>query len=200
MIVGTGIGICGLSNLTDLDISCSIFGEADRIGELTNLKRLNLYYHISVTDSDLMRLTKLEKLILGGRDSLVTSDGVSGLIHLTRLEMTETGDSVIDKGLSSLANLRTLLLSSCDVTDNGIMPLTKLTKLSAGEGTWVTDSGISGLTRLTKLNLYRNTNPYITSAGLNKLSNLTFLGLSKSSRIELNALAPLIEQGALVGR
>ena len=175
-----------------------------KLTQLPNLERLTLGRG-QITDAGLAHLAKFPKLRSLTLSSDFTDAGIkhlakvptlhdlnlwgctgvtgTGLQVLTELPQLESlslmrinaGDEAMTP-ISSLKNLRRLMLDSEEITDDGIVELSNLKKLESLElmTTSITDSGmevVKELPKLSSLTVCRN----ITDAGLEKLQNVKSL-------------------------
>ena len=126
------------------------------------------------------RVTSLD-LNTGGRDPLVTGDGVRALSGLTSLSLRGVktiGDGVV----SALPGLTSLDLRQNEmISDHGIRPLRHLTTLYLDSESPVTDDELQRHTGLTDLDIARH--PTITDAGICALVHLRRLVLHIAPRI-----------------
>jgi len=143
-----------------------------------------------VTDVGLAKLsgqTKLQKLTL--RNTPVTGDGLAFLRNLTELrELAIYTSSVLRLGAAELENLRgsqhleKLELINCEIENDGLASLSKLSKLRVlrGQGIRVTDAGLRHLAELSQLRVLYLLGTGCTDDGLQhlvRLSNLQELAI-----------------------
>ena len=144
-----------------------------------NLKRLSLT-NLPLSNMEAVRaLPQLTSLRLHSK-SLTDVSVVSGLTHLTSLNLSGCESLTDVSALSWLTHLTSLDLSRCEsLTDVSVVSgLTHLTSLDLGHCNWRTDvSVLSGLKQLTTLNLCRSKTLTDVSA-LSGLIHLTSLDLA----------------------
>ena len=141
--------------------------------ELSNLKRLEFEF---------------------GEITQDTLKAVSTLVHLPRLSFKRT---ITDEGLvhlTSLQNLRTLELSECKITNNGLVQVAKLTNLTIllVDSTDITDEGLVHLSCMQNLRTLDLSECQITDNGLQHvcgLPNLNTLHLRDCMQINGTGLS-----------
>jgi tetratricopeptide (TPR) repeat protein len=167
--------------------------------QLTNLTRLKINNHWTITDDTLSRLTKLIHLTLKDCDK-ITDIGISPLTNLTSLKIVFTYEDekeccseITDAGLSRLTNLTNLGVPRSQgrmrITDDGLSRLTNLTKLNLDDNFTITDVGILRFKKLISLNLFCNN--VITDVAVSQLTNLTRLNLGANHIITDDAVSLL---------
>lgn len=154
---------------------------------LTNLKTINLSFCISVTDSGLKYLSKmpkLEELNLRACDNVsdigmagLTDDGGCGISLLDVSFCEKIGDQALHHISQGLYHLKSLSLSSCQITDEGLEKLTRmrdLQVLNVGQCSKITDKGLemlgNELLNLQSIDLYGCTS--ITTKGIDIIMKL----------------------------
>jgi Leucine-rich repeat (LRR) protein len=166
---------CNIANITSL-------------GDLINLKNLNLSVN-SITNIDsLSKLVNLEYLDLGG-NQISEIKSLSSLSKLTKLAMS--GNKISDiSALSKLVHLEELLLNNNQIFDiSSISHLKSLELLALAENKI---DNINPLKKLKKLNgLGLVNNRIINIKPLSQLINLDSLGLSSNDIIDISPLVSL---------
>lgn len=180
------LGLQDCQRLTDESLKHLAYG-------LPKLKSLNLSFCIAVTDVGLRYLSRLQFL----EDiNLRACDGISdtGVGYLsesgrvTSLDLSfcdKVGDEALSHASLGLSGLRSLSLSACRLTDEGLEHVARLSQLETlviGQCTHITDRGLralsEGLLNLTAIDLYGCT--CVSSKGLEyimKLPRLNVLNL-----------------------
>ncbi len=97
---------------------------------------------------------------------------------------------ITSKSVSTLTNLRSLVLASENIDSKCIANLINLTSLAVLSHIPMEDEDLSLLTNLRELSIFSSMNN-ITDDGITKLSNLTSLILLHSSNITTNAIKQL---------
>ncbi|KAK5648871.1 hypothetical protein RI129_003763 [Pyrocoelia pectoralis] len=154
---------------------------------LTSLKSINLSFCVSITDSGLKYLAKMNSL----RElNLRSCDNISdiGMAYLTEggsqitsLDVSfceKIGDQALVHISQGLFNLRSLSLSACQISDEGLYRISKtlhdLETLNIGQCYRVTDKGLTNiaeaLSRLQCIDLYGCTK--ITTVGMERIMKL----------------------------
>jgi Leucine Rich repeat len=172
---------------------------------LTRLEILNLPGNCSVTDADLLYLTRLTSLRhLELNDPRITDAGLSALKDMTRLKFLRlSGTQVTGAGLSSLRamhGLQSLHLARTRVDDlSAIGHLTLLTTLDLAH-TPIDDKGLAPMEGLLALDELRLNSSRVTSACYASLKHLSKLnGLSlRDTRVGDEGSAALAELKALM--
>ncbi|CAB3371701.1 Hypothetical predicted protein [Cloeon dipterum] len=154
---------------------------------LTNLKSINLSFCVSITDSGLKYLAKmpsLRELNLRACDN-VTDTGMIYLAEfgsfLTSLDVSfcdKIGDLALNHLSQGMTLLRTLCLSACRISDEGLCQiarsLSELEVLHIGQCHRVTDVGVNkladSLQKLRAIDLYGCT--HVSHAALDRLHGL----------------------------
>lgn len=154
---------------------------------LTNLKSINLSFCVSITDSGLKYLAKmpsLRELNLRACDN-VTDTGLAYLAEngsaLTSLDASfcdKIGDPALNHVSQGLPLLKTLCLSACRISDEGLSQiagaLSELEVLHIGQCSRVTDTGVNkladSLQKLRAIDLYGCTR--VSHAALDRLLSL----------------------------
>lgn len=154
---------------------------------LTSLKTINLSFCISVTDSGLKflsKMPKLEELNLRACDNIsdigmagLAEDGGCGVTSLDVSFCEKIGDQALQHISQGLYQLKSLSLSSCQITDEGLERLTKmhyLEVLNVGQCSKITDKGLemlaNELVNLQSIDLYGCTK--ITPKGIDIIMKL----------------------------
>lgn len=154
---------------------------------LTNLKTINLSFCISVTDSGLKflsKMPKLEELNLRACDNIsdigmagLAEDGGCGISSLDVSFCEKIGDQALQHISQGLYRLKSLSLSSCQISDEGLEKLTKmhhLEVLNIGQCSKISDKGLemlaNELVNLQSIDLYGCTK--ITSKGIDIIMKL----------------------------
>lgn len=154
---------------------------------LINLKTINLSFCISVTDSGLKflsKMPKLEELNLRACDNIsdigmagLTEDGGCGITSLDVSFCEKIGDQALLHISQGLYNLKSLSLSSCQISDEGLERLTKmrdLEVLNMGQCSKITDKGLemlaNELQNLQSIDLYGCTK--LTQKGIDLIMKL----------------------------
>lgn len=194
-----GIGhLAGLSKETEGNLQLEYLGLQDcqRLSDeslkyiakgLTSLKQINLSFCISVTDSGLKflsKMPKLDELNLRACDNIsdigmagLAEDGSCGIASLDVSFCEKIGDQALLHVSNGLYNLKSLSLSSCQVSDEGLEKLAKmhdLEILNIGQCSKITDKGLqclaNELVNLQSIDLYGCTK--ITSKGIDVIMKL----------------------------
>ena len=144
-----------LTNLRYLELSFSEINDVSVLGELTNLKSLNLNYSTINDSSGLSELTNLERL--SWKNSNVSDITIfSDLTSLTDLELSNNEISNIS-ALSNLTNLNRLILGYNNISDiSALSSLVNLEYLNLEHNEISEISALSGMTRLWHLDLHHN--------------------------------------------
>ena len=154
---------------------------------LTSLKTINLSFCISVTDSGLKflsKMPKLEELNLRACDNIsdigmagLAEDGGCGVASLDVSFCEKIGDQALQHISQGLYHLKSLSLSSCQISDEGLERLTKmhhLEVLNVGQCSKITDKGLemlaNELVNLQSIDLYGCTK--ITPKGIDIIMKL----------------------------
>jgi F-box/leucine-rich repeat protein 14 len=154
---------------------------------LVSLKNLNLSFCISVTDSGLKYLSKmpkLEELNLRACDNIsdigmagLAEEGCCGLESLDVSFCEKIGDQALQHISQGLYHLKSLSLSSCQISDEGLEKLAKmkdLQVLNVGQCSKITDKGLevlaNELINLNSIDLYGCTK--ISSKGIEIIMKL----------------------------
>lgn len=164
------------SPISDASLSC-----------LTNLTYLELNDSPRVNGESLLVLPRLTDLTIG-YGSAVDANALRGLTGLTRLCLSETACGG-DTALARMSHLRALELHGelPGITAAGVGRLTQLEELSIGYNCDITDNGISSLRRLTRL-CVEGDDCAITTEGIARLTSLTRLEVAGLNRIRLGHL------------
>lgn len=123
-------------NLEELLINYSILEIPESIGDLRNLKKLNLSNNkIKYLPNSLNSLRNLEELILNSNKFKIISNEFSNLQNLKRLELNYNKLKSIPNFVFELKNLKILDLSHNKISEipNSIGKLTKLSTIDLGE-------------------------------------------------------------------
>lgn len=144
-----------------------------KLGKLTRLQHLELYMCHDITDDGM--------------------DVLNSLSHLRSLILSESG--ITDASLSKLTNIQKLDLFQSDITDDGLLILSRMTTLYALNISYcenITDTGLQHLTALHQLNsldislcdnitdeslLHLTTMSKLNSLNINRCNNITNTGL-----------------------
>lgn len=180
----SGGNLLSLPNLTKLKFSYK-FDKIDRkLAKCSKLTYLDVFANDGITNEDISRLTSLI--------SLRPNDLITNISHLTNLtalnldancsitsisNLTALRHLVLDNNrhiegdqLTSLINLKTLMLNKCRaVTDGHISDLTGLTHLDLSGNYRITNQGIFSLTNLVNLNVNSNISNVASLPNLTKL-------------------------------
>jgi hypothetical protein len=105
-------GLSTLTNLTCLDMQNSGTLTDAGLGQLTNLTELILEECRHVTDIGFQRLTHLTRLVYFCKGRLVTNEGLSGLVNLQSLSLTNVHLPITNAAFQHLDNLTFLRLYS----------------------------------------------------------------------------------------
>ena len=111
-----------LKNLKILDLDCNVTSMSDYIGELENLKYLNLGYEsniVSEIPKSIEKLIKLEYLNLS--DNRLYEDEFNSIFNLTNLKMLIFRGCSLDYLPDDISNLRNLV--HLDLSDNSLEKL-----------------------------------------------------------------------------
>jgi F-box/leucine-rich repeat protein 14 len=154
---------------------------------LTSLKVINLSFCISVTDSGLKflsKMPKLEELNLRACDN-ISDIGMAGLAEeggcsIRSLDVSfceKIGDQALHHLSQGLFHLKSLSLSSCQISDEGLEKLGKMHELevlNVGQCSKISDKGLetlaNELVNLQSIDLYGCTK--ITSKGIDIIMKL----------------------------
>ncbi len=165
--------LAGCTGLETLSMQNSIVSTLHGIGNLTNLRNLNLNNGGMLTDiADVAFLTKLESLSLNAVPAEL--DAVNGLANLRYLGASHRSGGVPIGTLASLPSLTELDLSSSSITDADLAGLIGLTALRSllMQNSLVSDlTPLSSLVNLTHLTISGAANA-ITLDALGSLSRL----------------------------
>lgn len=151
-------------NLTHLDIGYNQRISDECLSKLTNLTQLKLGNFQLISDHSLSCLNKLKALKINNNRN-ISDFGLKLMTNLTKL--TIGPNRVTDDSLSELTNLVELELYNPlfvflpehpfyhvqIISDQSVMKLTQLTKLSLRQNTLITDQAILKLTNLTDLSI-----------------------------------------------
>ena len=154
---------------------------------LTSLKTINLSFCISVTDSGLKflsKMPKLEELNLRACDNIsdigmagLAEDGGCGISSLDVSFCEKIGDQALQHISQGLYHLKSLSLSSCQISDEGLEKLSKmhdLQVLNVGQCSKITDKGLemlaNELINLESIDLYGCTK--LTPKGIDVIMKL----------------------------
>lgn len=192
-----GIGhLAGLSTEENLELEYLGLQDCQRLSDeslkhiakgLTSLKQINLSFCISVTDSGLKflsKMPKLEELNLRACDNIsdigmaaLAEDGSCGISSLDVSFCEKIGDQALFHTSNGLYNLKSMSLSACQVSDEGLEKLAKmhnLEVLNIGQCSKITDKGLeclaNDLVNLQSIDLYGCTK--ITSKGIDVIMKL----------------------------
>lgn len=159
---------------------------------LNGLKSINLSFCVSITDSGLKYLAKmasLKELNLRSCDNVsdigmaYLAEGGSRISSLDVSFCDKIGDQALVHVSQGLFNLRSLSLSACQITDDGLLRISKtlhdLDTLHIGQCDAVTDKGLASvaesLRHLKSIDLYGCTR--ITTAGIQNIMRLPQLAV-----------------------
>ncbi len=192
-----------------------------RIGRLTKLEKLqtNIAAVTDVGVTHLAKLTNLKMLVLEGEpgpnqdSNRVTADGLQAIGKLTNLntlflfgkilgavesqEMPHVTDQLLAGWSPQLKNLKELQIADCDLTDEGMILLSKLpslTLLGLFGQVQISQRGREALGTMTTLRELTLTDPGMTDDDLKllgQLTNLEALSLSQAEELTDDALAAL---------
>ncbi|XP_049814989.1 F-box/LRR-repeat protein 14 [Schistocerca nitens] len=154
---------------------------------LTTLKSINLSFCISITDSGLKHLAKmasLRELNLRACDNIsdvgmaYLAEGGSRVSHLDVSFCDKIGDQALAHVSQGLFHLRSLSLSACQISDEGVCRVAEtlhdLETLNIGQCNRITDKGLTtiaeSLRHLRCIDLYGCTR--ITTQGLERIMRL----------------------------
>lgn len=174
-------------HLETLDISNTSITD-ERLGELTNLKRLSMRLSTHITDKSLSTLTRLEFLDISG-SRLITRKSLSQLTNLTELYLIQTImlPTKNDRPLP-LHKLRVLIAGSTSaIANRDMIQFSNLTNLSLADNSFISGSVyLRNLTNLTKLDLKYNL--VIENDDISKFTKLEEIDLTGNRMITSDAL------------
>lgn len=156
------------------------------ITNFPSLEILNIESNL-ITEDQLLQLSKLKCLKIGPNNRNITSNCISRLTNLTRLDLVNTS---ISQGLISLSahgNLRYLVVEQQTISSAILSQLTSLVAIQVG---YMENTGI--LTTLPNLKaLILGSNNNINDPELRKLTNLTYLHRGDNQQITVDGLTVL---------
>ena len=171
LIQANAIAVAGLADLVEFGVRCQL----DQKHQVTSVALSGPEIHDEhLGQLDPLRLEHITALDL--RDASISDEGLESIVRLERLErLNLTGTTLSDDGIETLValgQLKTLLVSSPQVTDAGLQAIARLTQLEELNlvGTAITDEGLAHLEKLKSLKSLAIAGQHITDVGLTAIA------------------------------
>ena len=171
LIQANAIAVAGLADLVEFGVRCQL----DQKHQVTSVALSGPEIHDEhLGQLDPLRLEHITALDL--RDASISDEGLESIVRLKRLErLNLTGTTLSDDGIETLValgQLKTLLVSSPQVTDAGLQAIARLTQLEELNlvGTAITDDGLAHLAKLKSLKSLAIAGQHITDVGLTAIA------------------------------
>ena len=171
LIQANAIAVAGLADLVEFGVRCQL----DQKHQVTSVALSGPEIHDEhLGQLDPLRLEHITALDL--RDASISDEGLESIVRLKRLErLNLTGTTLSDDGIKTLValgQLKTLLVSSPQVTDAGLQAIARLTQLEELNlvGTAITDEGLAHLEKLKSLKSLAIAGQHITDVGLTAIA------------------------------